>query len=294
MKKILITLFLIISFVSNGQMVDTLQLSPKELFEFNSEFNNLGLLQSYVDFQKDVLSTSNLSFGFIGKQVSTTLNLGYNKQSLNGKWGHTYSASLNPMWNYYGVGYGFSKRNDIRTTTLQTFIASDFDFQKDFTISFIDVIKTKKWGTLGYSFIATKSFWGEYEGEWEGKFIVDENGEWVKNIYPIEPASSATTYRAMLMYTYTFKTKRVNISPQIFTMSDVLSYYKDGGVSDLTYFNDFNLDSYYGLSLDWKITKRFVLNTNIRFNHTIDVLDKEIGYKKENPIILMVGTNFAF
>ena len=160
--------------------------------------------------------------------------------------------------------------------------------------SFIDVFRTQKWGTFGYSLTTSKTFWGESEGAWEGKYIVDENGNWVKNIYPIDPASSEFTYRGMVMYTYTFKTKRVNISPQLFAMSDVYKVFKDGTESDLSYVDDFNLDLYYGTSIDWKITKRFVLNTNIRYNTTWDKLSESVGYKKSNPIMFMVGTNFQF
>ena len=108
------------------------------------------------------------------------------------------------------------------------------------------------------------------------------------------PTSSETTYKGMLMYTYTIKTRRVNISPQIFAMSDVYVDFKDGTVSDLAYVNDFNLDLYYGTSFDWKITKRFILNTNIRFNKTFDKLSETAGYKKSNPIMFMIGTNFQF
>jgi hypothetical protein len=271
-----------------------LQLSPKELFGESGDWNNLGILESYIDFSKDVLSSSNLSVGIIGKQVSTTLNLGYSKSSNNGKWAHSFASSINPIWNYYGVGYGFSRNTDTRTTTLQSFYSTDFNFQKDITLSFIDVFRTKKFGTFGYSVIASKSFWGEYEGEWEGKYTVDENYNWVKNIYPILPAASQITYRGMAMYTYTFKTKRVNISPQVFAMSDIYKVFKDGTASDLAYLNDFNLDLYYGTSMDWKITKRFILNTNIRYNTTWNKLSESVGYKKSNPILFMIGTNFQF
>jgi hypothetical protein len=235
-----------------------------------------------------------LSVGIIGKQVSTTLNLGYSKSSKNGKWGHSFAASINPIWNYYGVGYGLSRNTEKRTTTLQTFYSTDFDFQKDINLSFVDVIRTKKWGTFGYSLTASKTFWGEYEGQWEGKFIVDVNGNWVKNIYPMMPKSSQITYKGMAMYTYTFKTKVVNISPQIFAMSDIYKDFKDGTASDLAYFDDFNLDLYYGTSIDWKITKRFVLNTNIRYNTTWNKLSESVGYKKSNPLMFMIGTNFQF
>ena len=297
MKKLILILSLLcMVFVSNAQTVipDTLQLSAKELFDESDDWNDLGILESYIDFSKDVLSSSNLSVGIIGRQVSTTINLGYSKWSKNGMYGHSFSTSINPIWKYYGAGYGFSKNTDKRTTTLQSFYSTDFDFQKDINLSFIDVYRTKKWGTFGYSLIASKTFWGSYEGEWEGKYTVDSDGNFLDLIYPTMPSSSQLTYKGMLMYTYTFKTKMVDISPQLFGMSDVYVDFKDGTPSDLAYVNDFNLDLYYGTSLDWKITKRFVLNTNIRFNKTWDKLSESVGYKKANPIMFMIGTNFQF
>ena len=294
MKKLLL-LLICISFISNAQTTvpDTLQLSPKELFGESSDMNDISILQSYVNFSKDILSSSNLSIGIIGKQVSTTLNLGYTKSSMNGKWGHSFSTSINPIWKYYGAGYGITKNKDTRTTTLQTFYSTDFDFQKDISFSYIDVFRTQKFGTFGYSIIGSKTYWGSYEGDWEGKYTVDSDGNFLDVIYPQIPASSELTYRGMLMYTYTLKTKRVNISPQIFAMSDIYKLYNNAELK-LGYLNDFNLDLYYGTSLDWKITKRFILNTNIRYNTTFDKLSESVGYKKSNPIMLMIGTNFQF
>ena len=64
MKKIIIILSLLcISFISTAQTSDTLQLSPKELFGESDDWNDVGILQSYVNFSKDVLSSSNLSIG---------------------------------------------------------------------------------------------------------------------------------------------------------------------------------------------------------------------------------------
>ena len=295
-KLVLLGLLICTGFAAIAQIQkpDTLQLSAKELFGESDYWNDVGILQSYVNFSKDVLSSSNLSVGIIGKQVSTTLNLGYHKSSMNGKWSHTFATSINPIWNYYGAGYGISRNTEKRTTTLQSFYSTDFDFQKDITLSFIDVFRTKKLGTFGYSVIASKSFWGTYQGEWQGKYTVDANGDFLDLIYPQMPASSEISYRGMVMYTYTFKTKRVNISPQVFAMSDIYKVFKDGTESDLAYVDDFNLDLYYGTSIDWKITKRFVLNTNIRYNTTWDKLSESVGYKKDNPIMVMIGTNFKF
>ena len=276
------------------QKPDTLQLSPKEQFDFSSKWSTIGNLESYIDFQKDILSSSNLSVGIVGKQVSSTLNLGYNKASQNGKWEHIFSTSINPQWKYYGGGYGFARNTDKRITTIQAYYSTDFDFQKDISLSIIDVFKTKKFGSFGYSLVAEKTYWGEYEGEWQGKYTVDADGNWLKNIYPMNPPSSQLVYRGMVMYTYTFKTKLVNISPQIFGMSDIYKVFKDGTASDMAYVDDFNLDLYYGTSMDWKISKRFILNTNVRFNKTWDKLSESVGFKKDNPIILAIGTNFKF
>jgi len=294
MKKLLF-LLLIIPATSFGQISqpDTLKLTDKELFGESGNLNNVGVLQSYVNFSKDVLSTSNLSIGVIGRQVSTTLNLGYNRSSFDEKWEHKFLLSVNPIWKYYGIGYGISRNLEKRTTTLQTFYSTDFNFQNDITLSFIDIIRTKKCGTFGYSLVASKTFWGSYEGQWQGEYIVDTNGNWVSNVYPIMSPSSEMNYRGMIMYTYTYKTKLVNISPQLFFMSDVYKIFKDNSLN-IAYLNKFNLDLYYGTSLDWKITKKFVLNTNIRFNTTLDKASEQVGYKKANPILFMIGTNFEF
>ena len=294
MKKLLFLLLIIpaTSFAQISQP-DTLKLTDKELFGESGNLNNVGVLQSYVNFSKDVLSTSNLSIGVIGRQVSTTLNLGYNRSSFDEKWEHKFLLSINPIWKYYGIGYGISRNLEKRTTTLQTFYSTDFNFQNDITLSFIDIIRTKKCGTFGYSLVASKTFWGSYEGQWQGEYIVDTNGNWVSNVYPIMSPSSEMNYRAMLMYTYTYKTKLVNISPQLFFMSDVYKIFKDNTLN-IAYLNKFNLDLYYGTSLDWKITKKFVLNTNIRFNTTLDKSSEQVGYKKANPILFMIGTNFEF
>jgi hypothetical protein len=130
MKKILYIILLIPTIlVSQIQQPDTIKLSDRELFSESGNLNNVGVLQSYIDFSKDVLSTSNISIGIIGKQVSTTINLGYNKTSSNEKWEHKYLASVNPIWKYYGIGYGISRKKEKRTTTLQSFYSTDFNFK---------------------------------------------------------------------------------------------------------------------------------------------------------------------
>jgi hypothetical protein len=288
MKKL--TLLFILSFLGFLlQAQDTIKLTPQELFDYNSKWNNLGTTQSYVDYSKDILSSSDISLGYVNNRLSTTLNLSYNITSNTQKWNHAFITSINPIWKYYGIGYGISKTKKNRVITLQTIGSCDFVFQKNITVSFIDVINTKKFGKFGYNFITSKTFWGEWEGPWEGQFVVDSSGNWVENIYPINPPSTQLAIRVMLMYTYPIKTKIVDISPQIFTTGDIYKVFKSDDLN-IGYFENFNLDIYYGISMNWKITNKFVLNTNFRLNNTID---KTITtYKKSNPILFMIGTRF--
>ena len=290
MKKLtLLFIFSFLGFLLQAQ--DTIKLTPQELFDYNSKWNNLGTTQSYVDYSKDILSSSDISLGYVNNRLSTTLNLSYNVTSNTQKWNHAFITSINPIWKYYGIGYGISKTKKNRVITLQTIGSCDFVFQKNITVSFIDVINTKKFGKFGYNFITSKTFWGEWEGPWEGQFVVDSSGNWVENIYPINPPSTQLTIRVMLMYTYPIKTKIVDISPQIFTTGDIYKLFKSDDLN-IGYFENFNLDIYYGISMNWKITNKFILNTNFRLNNTID---KTITtYKKSNPILFMIGTRFQF
>lgn len=291
-RNIILIFLSLISLVTFAQApVDTIKLTPQELFDYNSKWNNLGMAQSYVDYSKDVLSSSDISFGYINKRVSTTANLSYTIATSNEKWGHTFLTSINPGWKYYGIGYGLSKTEENHISTLQTFVSSDFSFQKNVTISFIDVIKTKQLGKFGYSATISKTFWGEWPGPWEGQFTTDSLGNWVSNIYPMNPPSTQLITRGMLMYTYPIKTKIVDISPQVFVTSDFYTSFKSKDL-EIGYWSDFNMDIYYGLSMNWKITNKFVLNTNIRLNSTIDTGPTSTSYKKSNPILFMIGTNF--
>ena len=83
--------------------------------------------------------------------------------------------------------------------------------------------------------------------------------------------------------------RRVTISPQLFLVSDIHRSFTDGTL-DISYLADFNLDAYYGVQMDWKVGKNFILNSSIRFNSTIDKTDT--GFKKSNPILFAVGTGF--
>lgn len=289
--KILLTLLLtIVSLTLRAQVAqDTVKLTAQELFEFNSQWLGLGTTQSYIDFSKDVLNTSDLSLGVVGRKVSTTLNLTLNRASTSGKWNHAGILSINPGWKYYGVGYGLTRKSDWRSTTLQVVGSTDFDFQKNINLSFIDMIKTRKFGTIGYNLTASGTFWGEWQGPWQGEYTVDSLGNWVANIYPTMPPSRQLTTRAMVIYSYPIKKKRVTLSPQIIIVSDIHRSFSDGTLN-ISYLADFNLDAYYGLQADWKIGKHFILNSGLRFNSTIEKNSQ--GFKKSNPILFSIGTGF--
>ena len=290
MKTLLTILLLVTGLAATAQTpADTLKLTPQELFEFNSQWLGLGTTQAYIDFSKDVLNTSDLSLGVVGRKVSTTLNLTLNRASTSGKWNHAGILSINPGWKYYGVGYGLTRKSDWRSTTLQVVGSLDFDFQKNINVSFIDMIKTRRFGTIGYNLTASQTFWGEWQGPWQGEYTVDSLGNWVANIYPTMPPSRQLTTRAMVIYSYPIKKKRVTISPQIILVSDIHRSFSDGTLN-ISYLSDFNLDAYYGIQADWKIGKNFILNSGLRFNSTIEKNSQ--GFKKSNPILFSIGTGF--
>jgi len=290
MKTLLTILLLVTGLGATAQTTaDTLKLTPQELFEFNSQWLGLGTTQAYIDFSKDVLNTSDLSLGVVGRKVSTTLNLTLNRASTSGEWNHAGILSINPGWKYYGVGYGLTRKSDWRSTTLQVVGSFDFDFQKNINVSFIDMIKTHRFGTIGYNLTASQTFWGEWEGPWQGEYTVDSLGNWVANIYPTMPPSRQLTTRAMVIYSYPIKKKRVTISPQIILVSDIHRSFSDGTLN-ISYLADFNLDAYYGVQADWKIGKNFILNSGLRFNSTIEKNSQ--GFKKSNPILFSIGTGF--
>ena len=290
MKTLLTILLLVTGLAATAQTpADTLKLTPQELFEFNSQWLGLGTTQAYIDFSKDVLNTSDLSLGVVGRKVSTTLNLTLNRASTSGKWNHAGILSINPGWKYYGVGYGLTRKSDWRSTTLQVVGSLDFDFQKNINLSFIDMIKTRRFGTIGYNLTASQTFWGEWQGPWQGEYTVDSLGNWVANIYPTMPPSRQLTTRAMVIYSYPIKKKRVTISPQIILVSDIHRSFSDGTLN-ISYLSDFNLDAYYGIQADWKIGKNFILNSGLRFNSTIEKNSQ--GFKKSNPILFSIGTGF--
>jgi hypothetical protein len=287
---ILLALSVLIGFSAHSQVAqDTVKLTPQELFEFNSQWNNLSTTQSYIDFSKDVLNTSDLSLGIVGQRVSTTLNLAISRASTSGRWNQSALLSINPGWKYYGIGWAVTRKTDTRKTTLQAIGSFDFTFQKNLNVSIIDFFKTKRLGNFGYNLTASQTWWGEWEGPWQGEYTVDSLGNWVTNIYPMMPASRQLTTRAMAIWSYPIQMKRVTISPQLFLVSDIHRSFTNGTL-DISYLADFNLDAYYGVQMDWKVGKNFIINSSIRFNSTIDKTDT--GFKKSNPILFAVGTGF--
>jgi hypothetical protein len=225
----------------------------------------------------------------VGRKVSTTLNLTLNRASTSGKWSHAGILSINPGWKYYGVGYGLTRKSDKRSTTLQVIGSADFDFQKNINLSLIDIFKTRRFGNFGYNLTASQTFWGEWQGPWQGEFTVDSLGNWVANIYPTMPPSRQLTTRAMIVYSYPVKLRRVTLSPQLILVSDIHRSFSDGTLN-ISYLADFNLDAYYGVQADWKIGKNFILNSGLRFNSTIEKNNQ--GFKKSNPILFSIGTGF--
>ena len=70
--------------------------------------------------------------------------------------------------------------------------------------------------------------------------------------------------------------------------------YTYNSLNDIWYQPDFNLDIYYGVNSYFKIGKKFYFNLGIRSNKTIDTFDRLNNYKKQSPLLFMIGSDIFF
>ena len=94
------------------------------------------------------------------------------------------------------------------------------------------------------------------------------------------------------MYNYNFNlTKKIALVPELYLWHKAYTY---NTLQKIWFQPEFHLDIYYGVNSYIQIGKKFNLNLGIRTNKTIDKFDQYNGYKKDTPIIFMVGTDIFF
>lgn len=279
MKKLIFLIFFFPLFVFS-QTPDSLDLNEVEEYELSNEWDNLEDVFSYVNFNRDILTTSNLSVGFVGRNFSTSLTLNYRRNMSTKKWISDYNLYLNPFFNYYSFGYGLIKSDDKRTTSFKINTSTGFDGDYGFNFSYADIFRTKKYGTIGYGIFTNSNFFGTYLDYKDGNL-------------KLNPASSNTDLNFLLTYSFPFDVKKLEIVPEFYLFKTVYSIYKEENIIQ-PYRPDGNIDLYYGTTINYSITPKFTLNLSIRGNYRYDKFEINNLIYKEKPLLFNIGTELPF
>ena len=272
MKRILFIIFVLSFGVVHGQ--------NNENSEAVSEWTNI----SYVDLDNDVISASNLSFGFIGDIGILSYNLMYETGRRNYKNGFFYSHT--PSFKYGKVGYNHKREKvwecGLKRTNNWSITMSSSGYSDALTIApYFNQMYEKNGVKMGYTLFINDFSWDEFE--------------FMGELYP---AAAETQFSTMLIGMKEFDFNRFTIRPETFLLSKIRTHFVHlddiEDALDIWYWNSFNLNLYYGAAVEYHITKRFVFGTKFRSCLNYDVSDIELGYRKATPFIISIGANYDF
>lgn len=272
MKKLLLLLLLPFSLLAQTEQQGS---------EAVSEWTSI----QYVDLDNDVISSSNLSFGFLGQFSIFSYNLAYQWQNKNHSSGLFISNT--PSFEYTKLGYNYIRERELksgflRTNTYSLTIASSSLGVESLTISpFFNQTYEKDSYKFGYTL-----FVKDYS--WEG---FDLAGEYI-------PAAAQTKYSLMLLGMKEFNKGKWVLRPEVFFLSSIRTHFvhldEIEDPLDIWYWNSPNLTTYFGTTLQYNVTDMFAFATKIRTSYTYDQFDIENGFQKTTPYIVSVGANYDF
>ena len=158
----------------------------------------------YIDFDNDVMSSSNVSVGFLGDMRILSYNLTYewgSEKATNGIF-----VSNTPFFKYTKVGYSHSRSKTLKNidrTTSYGVTVSAFADHSAVAISpyFNQIYKFKNNTKLGYTL-----------------FIRDNTHDDFYLFEEFYPAASYTKYSTMLIAMKDFEYNRFVIGPELFTI----------------------------------------------------------------------------
>lgn len=239
----------------------------------------------YVDLDNDVISSSNLSFGFLGQFKILSYNLSYqwkNKNHSNGLF-----VSNTPSFRYTKIGYNYIKKKQLgsgflRTNTYNLSLASSDLGVESLTISpFFNQTFEKQSYKFGYT-LFVKDF------SWEGYELF---GEYM-------PSAAQTKFSLMLLGMKEFNKNKWILRPEIFFLSSVRTHFvhleEIEDPLDIWYWNSPNLTTYFGTTIEYNITNVFSFATKFRSSYTYDQFDIQNGFSKTTPYIVSIGANYDF
>ena len=274
MKKIL-TLVLLLHF---GWVFG----QSNEQSEANSEITSV----IYVELNNDVVSSSNISLGYLGEFTMFSINLAYEWES--GKHTNGIFYSYTPTFKYGKVGYTYGRVKEFdgglkRTTNYSLAISSSGYTPSAISISpYFNQMYQKKSLRLGYTIFVNDYSWDDFEED--GKYY---------------DAAVNQDYSLMLIVMNDWELNHWVIRPEVFLLTDIRTHYftlYETAIEpiDIWYWNDFNMNLYYGVALQYKVTDAFSFGTKLRSSFDYDVSDITLGYQKATPYFITLGANYDF
>jgi hypothetical protein len=239
----------------------------------------------YVDLDNDIISSSSLSFGFLGEFSIFSYNLAYqwkNKKHSNGLF-----VSNTPSFKYNKLGYNYIREKELksgflRTNTYSLTLASSNLGFESLTISpFFNQTYEKGSYKAGYTF-----FMKDYS--WEGFELLGE----------YTPSAAETKFSFMAMGMKEFSKGRWVVRPEVFFLSSIRTHFihleETEDFLDIWYWNSPNLTTYFGTTLQYNVTDMFAFATKFRTSYTYDQFDIQNGFSKTTPYIVSIGANYDF
>ena len=249
----------------------------------NSELTSV----TYVELNNDIISSSNMSLGYIGEFTIFNTTLAY--QWEGGNHNNSIFYSYTPSFKYTKVGYNYGRVKLLKNGWERmnnysiTISMSGYDNSNALSISpYFNQMYEKGKVKFGYTFFINDYSWDDFE---LGGTFYD--------------AAVNQNYSLMIIGMKEFYFKRFVLRPEVFLLSDVRTHYftlyEDAvNLIDIWYWNDFNMNLYYGSSVEYKITDKFQFGLKLRSALDYDVSDILLGYNKAIPYFITLGANYDF
>ena len=274
MKKIFVLLLISFQTMAFGQ--------SNEGAEVNSELTSV----TYVELNNDIISSSNISLGYLGDFAIFSFNLAYEWERGNHRNGIFYSYT--PSFKYGKVGYNYGRVKEFdgglkRTTNYSLTISNSGYTPSSISISpYFNQIYQKKSLRLGYTLFVNDYSWDDFE---------------LNNQF--YDAAVNQNYSVMLIGMKEWDLNHWVIRPELFLLTDIRTHYftlYEDAIEplDIWYWNDFNINLYYGVSLEYKVTKTFSFGSKLRSSFDYDISDINLGYVKQTPYFITLGANYDF
>lgn len=239
----------------------------------------------YVDLDNDIISSSNLSFGFLGQFSIFSYNLAYQWQNKNHSNGLFISNT--PSFEYTKLGYNYIRKRELnngflRTNTYSLTFASSGLGIESLTISpFFNQTYEKNSYKFGYT-LFVKDF------SWEGYELF---GEYI-------PSAAQTKFSLMVLGMKEFNKGKWVLRPEVFFLSSIRTHFvhleEMEDPLDIWYWDSPNLTTYFGTTLQYNLTDVFAFATKFRSSYTYDQFDIQNGFSKTTPYIISIGANYDF